>query len=100
MPASLALAMLSALFEGVLRIVARHALTFERIVNGAIPELTQLVQESLRLLTDFIGRDLGADNIVEILVNLADQWGEEPFVASAGDPDFVVRVEEALRAAA
>ncbi|QNN23321.1 hypothetical protein HED60_13895 [Planctomycetales bacterium ZRK34] len=90
---------LASLIIEVLDAVTLRAQAYARVESGKNPELTKLLQETLKRLKNEIGLKVGASNIVTVIVSLVLDWGKDKFTVDADDPSFKSRVGEALLAA-
>ena len=80
--------------------VSMRAHAYSRVVSGQNPELTKLLQETLKRLETEVGIKLGAQNVVAVIVKLVLDWGEQKFLVDSSDPSFKTRVGDALKLAA
>lgn len=84
----------------VLDAVSMRAQAFSRVAAGHNSQLTKLLQETLKRLEVEVGIKLGARNVVDVIVKLVLDWGEQKFLVDSNDPSFKTRVGEALKLAA
>jgi hypothetical protein len=80
--------------------VSMRAQAFSRVAAGHNSQLTKLLQETLKRLETEVGIKLGAQNVVDVIVKLVLDWGEQKFLVDSNDPSFKTRVGEALKLAA
>lgn len=80
--------------------VSMRAQSYSRVVSGHNPELTKLLQETLKRLETEVGIKLSAGNVVDVIVKLVLDWGEQKFLVDSNDPSFKTRVGDALKLAA
>lgn len=91
---------LADLIINVLDAVSMRAQAYARVASGRNPELTKLLQETLKRLKGEVGIKLGAQNIVAVIVKLVLDWGEQKFLVDSSDSSFKTRVSDALKLAA
>lgn len=90
---------LAELIIGVFDAISLRAQAYSRVVSGHNPELTTLIEQTLKRLGNEVGVKLGANNIVAVIVQLVLDWGKDKFLVDAEDPAFKTRVGEVLLAA-
>lgn len=87
---------LGALVVEVLDAVSRRSKSYSTIVNGENRELSELLAGTLSRLKDEVGKSLGANNIVSVIVRMVSEWGNTSFLVQAGDHDFEEQINNAL----